>query len=120
MRDFKKYEVWQDSIKLNVKIYSLTKLFPDDEKFGLISQIRRCSVSIASNIAEGASRSSEKEFSRFLEIAQGSCFELETQIIISYNLKLIDEESYKLVINSVLSISKQISGFKKKLKYVNV
>ncbi|MFT4835005.1 MAG: four helix bundle protein [Parvicella sp.] len=116
MRDYKKYEVWQDSIELNVALYSLTDSYPDTEKFGLISQIRRCSVSISSNIAEGSSRSSEKEFSRFLEIAQGSCFELETQILISKLMKFISAEQFEKINGQILSIAKQLSAFKKKLK----
>ncbi len=116
MRDYKKYDVWIASINLNVAIYALTESFPDNEKFGLISQIRRCSVSISSNIAEGASRTSGKEFSRFLEIAQGSCFELETQIIISKHLNLITADQFEVINDQVLSITRQLSGFKRKLK----
>lgn len=116
MRDYKKYDVWISSIELNVAIYAVTDSFPEVEKFGLTSQIRRCSVSISSNIAEGASRSSEKEFSRFLEIAQRSCFEVETQIIISKHLNFITEDQFEAINDQVLSIAKQLSGFKRKLK----
>ena len=82
MRDFRKYTVWQDGIKFVKRIYKFSESLPKDEKFGLISQIKRASVSIPSNIAEGCSRNSEIEFKRFLEIALGSAFELETQLII--------------------------------------
>lgn len=91
MRDFTKYDIWKDGIENSIKIYSLTKSFPDEEKFGMTSQIRRASISIASNFAGGCSRTSEKDFKRFLEVALGSAFELKTQLIISYKLKYIEE-----------------------------
>ncbi len=116
MRGYKKYLVWQDSIKLTSEIYQLTRSFPDEEKFGLTNQIRRATISIASNIAEGASRSSEKDFSRFLEIAQGSSFEVDTQLLISKNLNLIEESDYKQLSEKLNSIAKQLAGLKKKLK----
>ena len=68
MRDFTKYEVWTDGIDLSVITYEITESFPDDEKFGISSQLRRAAISITSNFAEGCSRSSEKEFKRFVEI----------------------------------------------------
>ena len=116
MRDYKNYTVWQESIELTSEVYELTKKFPDDEKFGLISQIRRSAVSIPSNIAEGASRSSIKDFSRFLEVAQGSGFELDTQLLIAENLNLISEMEYDSVNKKLISIGKQIAGLKKSLK----
>ena len=86
MRDFTKYEVWVDGIEIAIEIYELTKGFPDDKKFGLIAQLRRASISISSNIAEGCSRSSEKDFKRFIETALGSAFEFKTPLIISFKL----------------------------------
>jgi len=80
MRDFRKLEIWKDSIQLVEEVYSITRKFPDTEKFGLTSQMNRSAISIPYNIAEGCSRSSIIEFSRFLEIALGSSFELETQL----------------------------------------
>ena len=85
-RDLK---VWIDSINLVTKIYTFTNNFPKEELFGITSQIRRAAVSIPSNIAEGAARTSKKEFLNFLSIALGSASELETQIMISRNLKYI-------------------------------
>jgi len=78
----KDLEVWKRSIDLVIKIYDLSKRLPSDEKFGLLSQIKRSSISIPSNIAEGAGRKSTKEYLRFLDIANGSLSELETQLII--------------------------------------
>lgn len=116
MRDYKKYEVWLNSVDLVTELYELTKSFPEAEKFGLINQIRRSATSIASNIAEEASRSSVKDFSRFLEIAQGSGFELDTQLLIARNLGLINPGMYLGYSIKIRSITKQLSGLKKTLK----
>ncbi|AWW30759.1 hypothetical protein DN752_11840 [Echinicola strongylocentroti] len=89
MNNYKELNVWKRSIKLAVKIYSVTMGLPVEEKFGLISQMRRSAVSIPSNIAEGSGRNTDKEFSRFLSISYGSLCELETQIIISNELGFI-------------------------------
>ena len=94
MRNFRNLEVWKEAIDLASLVYTLTKKFPKQEQYGLVSQINRCSVSIPSNIAEGCSRSSEKEYSRFLEIAIGSSFEMETQLEISNNLNYLDSETF--------------------------
>lgn len=83
MHRFKELEVWKRSVKLAKTVYQLTKRFPDSERFGLISQLNRCSVSIPSNIAEGAGRNTSGEFKQFLGISIGSLYELETQLIIS-------------------------------------
>ena len=82
-------DLWKKSIDLVTEIYDATKLLPNDEKFSLTNQLRRAAISVPSNIAEGAARQSDKEFLRFLYISLGSIAELETQIIISNNLKLI-------------------------------
>jgi len=116
MRDYTKYKVWVDSVEFSVSIYKMTKGFPVDEKFGLISQMRRSSVSIASNIAEGASRSSEKEFSRFVEIAMGSSFEVKTQLIISQKLEYIKGEVFSNLLLKVDEISKQLNALRTTLK----
>jgi four helix bundle protein len=83
--------VWQESIALVKDIYAATKTFPDDEKFGLTSQMRRAAVSLPSNIAEGAGRGSQREFAQFLVIARGSLSELETQLIIAKELNYLNE-----------------------------
>lgn len=83
---YQKLEVWQKSIELVLKIYSVTKLFPREEMFGLVSQMRRSSISIPSNVAEGFGRKNAKENKQFVNIAYGSALELETQIIISEKL----------------------------------
>ena len=86
MKTHRDLKVWQNSLDLVTEIYKLTKAFPNSETFGLACQIQRSAVSVPSNIAEGAARNSNKEFSRFLSIALGSLAELETQLIISKNI----------------------------------
>lgn len=116
MRDYTKYKVWNDSINLDMVIYNLTKEFPSDEKFGLISQLRRAAVSIPSNIAEGCSRSSEKEFNRYLEISIGSSFEVKTQLIIAQKLNFGDQNMLDKALEIVDSISRQINALRNKVK----
>jgi four helix bundle protein len=114
MHNYKNLEVWKRSVELATQIYSLTDHYPKEEKYGLVSQIRRCSVSISSNIAEGAGRGSDKEFKLFLNYALGSCFELETQLLISINLGLIAEEIQKDVLNELTEMQKMIYSLIKK------
>lgn len=89
LRSYKDLEVWKVSMSLVTRIYEVARSFPTDEKFGLTSQIKRAAISIPSNIAEGASRKSTKEFIQFLYISNGSLSELETQIELAFNLKFI-------------------------------
>lgn len=100
-------------------IYELTTSFPDVEKFGLVSQMRRCSVSIPSNIAEGSGRSSEIEFKRFLEISLGSSFELETQIQLSVQLGFSKMDSIHDLLMKLNSLQKQINNLISKIKRDN-
>lgn len=108
----KDLEAWKKSIELVVTVYSEVKNFPEDEKFGLISQIKRAAISIPSNIAEGAARNSDKEMIRFLDISLGSLAELETQFIIAENLGYIKENELCKKINEISAI---IAGLKKYL-----
>ena len=110
MRNFRNLEIWKKSIELVQKVYKLTKKYPDEEKFGLISQMQRASVSISSNIAEGCSRNSEIEFKRFLEIAIGSAFELETQLIIGNRLNYHSEVMQSEMIEDLHSLQKQTNS----------
>jgi four helix bundle protein len=91
IHNFKELLVWQKSMDLAVFTYTLTGFFPKEEKYGLISQIQRCAVSIPSNIAEGSGRVSSKEFQHFLSISMGSSFELETQITLAFRFNYISE-----------------------------
>lgn len=115
MHNFKKLDIWGKSMDLVTEIYQVTNLFPNNERFGLTSQMQRSAVSIPSNIAEGSAKSSNKDFSRFLEMSIGSSFELETQIILATNLKYIDSENSFAIQNKISEIQKMIIGFKNKL-----
>lgn len=119
MQNYKDLKIWEKLFNLIFDIYQLTKVFPSDEKFGLISQIRRYAISIPSNIAEGHGRRSNKEFARFLNIAIGSANELETQILISEKLKYITLENSIKNIDNINQIIKMIMAFKNKLLTIN-
>ncbi len=116
MHRFKDLEIWKQSRLFCTHIYNVTSSFPEDEKFGLISQLRRASISIPSNIAEGASRSSNKEFARFLEITIGSCYEIQPQLIIANDLGFLKVEELNSLIPKIESIIKMTSKFKSTLK----
>lgn len=113
--NFKNLNIWKLSIELADEIYPITESFPKNEEFGLKSQIRRCAVSIASNIAEGSSRTSQKDFNRFLEISLGSLYELQTQIIISSRRDYIEQSKFELIENKITELQRMISGFQKTL-----
>ena len=116
MKNFKQLNVWQKSMSLVVQSYRLSKTLPGDEKFGLISQMNRASVSIPANIAEGSSRKSDKDYARFLEIALGSSFELETLVLIIQLLEMAPEEKTDAIIVEITEIQKMLSNFIKRLQ----
>lgn len=116
MANFKELLVWQKSIDFVTKMYKATEVFPKDEMYGLASQIRRASVSIPSNIAEGNSRRSKPDYLQFLKIARGSCAELETQLIISKNLGFLNEADYLKLNIDIIEISKMLNGLINSLK----
>ena len=115
MRNFRKYDLWQDAIYLVDEIYKLVAVFPNTEKYGLQSQMTRAAISIPSNIAEGSARESEKDFARFIQMALGSAYELETQLIISVRQDYLSKEYSKEVLDQIQSIQKRLLGLKKKL-----
>jgi four helix bundle protein len=110
MRDFRKFDVYKRSIVFVKTIYNLTANLPSHEKYGLVSQLTRSAVSIPSNIAEGSSRRSEKDFSRFIEIALGSAFEVETQLLISKEIDYISIIDYTELIKELTIIQKQLNA----------
>lgn len=116
IRNYKDLKVWQKGIKLVTEIYKITKNFPDDEKFGLVNQMRRNAVSIPSNTAEGRERGHTNEFIRFLYISLGSCAELETQLVISNKLGYIDSKIYDRLSEMLNYITRMISNLIKSLK----
>ncbi len=115
MRNFRKYDIWTDGIDFSIEIYRITSSFPSDERFGLISQMRRAAVSVPSNIAEGSSRKSNLEFSRFIEIALGSSFELETQLIISRQQKYISTEAMDVLLPPLQSLQRRLNALRNTL-----
>lgn len=110
--NFKEMKIWQEAMKVVKSTYFLTAQLPSDEKFGLISQINRCAVSIPSNIAEGSGRSTEKDFLNFLNISLSSSFELETQLILANEIFNLDVEDLSLKVNE---LQRMIVGFKKSI-----
>ncbi|MGN7757449.1 four helix bundle protein [Chryseobacterium sp. 22532] len=116
MHNFEKLLFWQKSIELAKEVYIVCTELPKDEKFGLISQIKRSAVSIPSNIAEGAGRNNDSEFYHFLGIANASSFELQTQLILTRELNLLDAQKVNSLISSINEIQRMIYTFKSNLK----
>ncbi len=116
MRSHNNLDAWKKSIDFVVEIYKVTDRFPRDERFGLTSQIRRASVSIAANIAEGAGRKSDKEFLQFLSHAQGSASEVETELLIAYRLGFVIGKEYEMLFESLDNIGRMITGLSNHLK----
>jgi four helix bundle protein len=114
---YKNLKIWQSSMQLAKNLYEVTKQFPSEEKFGLISQLRRAVVSIPSNIAEGYCRSGQKEKVHFLSISIGSLAEVETQIILSQELGYIDKTISETLLEQVISIQKQTVSLRTKMLY---
>lgn len=110
MRNFKELDIWKESKVLAKEIYLLTNSLPLDEKFGLTSQIKRCVISIPSNIAEGAAKDSQKDFLRFLQISLGSCFELESHLLLCIDLNLLEKEITEIHLTSIERLQKRISS----------
>jgi four helix bundle protein len=116
---FEKLIVWQKSRNLAVPINKVTKEFPKDEIFGMISQMRRCSISIASNVAEGSGRHTAKDKARFTEIAYSSALELINQLIISLDLEYVSEKNYLTIRNEIEEITFMLDSlYKAQLKGV--
>lgn len=112
MHNYKALKVWNASRELCKNLYLVTNSFPSFEKFGIIIQIRKAAVSVPSNIAEGASRSSKKEYARFLEISIGSLYELETQLLISSDLSYIDQIQVDQLISQIDEIIRMAVKFR--------
>ncbi|MES2795688.1 MAG: four helix bundle protein [Bacteroidota bacterium] len=115
MRNFQELSIWVKSHELTLKIYLLTKLYPKDELFGLVSQMRRSSTSIPTNIAEGCGRNTNPDFKRFLTIATGSVSELEYQCILSKDLNYISNETFVNLQSEIIEIRKMIFSFMNKV-----
>ena len=116
MSDFRKILVWQKAMALTTKIYNNSQKFPKEEIFGLTSQLRRSAISIPSNIAEGIGRDSKNELLRFLTIAMGSLFELQTQLEIAKNINFLKEEEFNNMYEDSREIERMLVAFIKKNK----
>jgi four helix bundle protein len=116
MKDFKKQKVWQRSHQLTLDIYKATSNFPREELYGLTNQIRRACASIPANIAEGCGRSSEADFSRFLQIAMGSATELEYHLLLAYDLGILNDTDYENLSRETIEVKQMLTSFIKKLK----
>lgn len=116
MRNFKQLKIWQKGFEIASECFGLVQTFPKEERFGISNQITRAGVSSSSNIAEGGSRSSEKDYKRCLEIALGYCFELETQVLIASSVKYGNGEALNSLLKKIDEEQKMIISFINKLK----
>ncbi len=110
VRSYKDLKVWQTGCELVKSVYKVSSLFPQEERYGLSQQIRRAAVSVPSNIAEGYGRGSTAEYLRFLRIARGSLYEIETQLILSRNLDFCDDNQYQSISAQIVECSKMLQG----------
>jgi len=116
VKTYKDLIVWQKSMCLVTEIYKATKSFPEEEKYGLTSQIRRSAVSVPSNIAEGYGRNSTNDYLRFLQISISSLYEMQTQIEIAYNLKYLSTDKFQHPYDSSREIERMLSSLIRKIK----
>src|SRR4030042_2650548 len=112
----KKLDVWQAAMKVAQMVYQLTNTFPSEERFGLVTQMRRAAVSIPSNIAEGAARQGKREFKNFVSMAQGSLSELDTQLDLTILLGYISEDDVKEIEGQLLRVDKMLTGLIRSLE----
>lgn len=116
MRDFKKLIIWQRAMDVVNAVYQVVEKFPKEERYGLRSQVTRCAVSIAANIAAGSAKSSQKEYKHYTEIALGSSYELETHMLIIERLKWLEEKEAKGILKLIEEEQRMLSSFIEKLK----
>lgn len=116
MKDFKKLKVWEKSHHLALKIYGVTAKFPKEELYGLTSQMRRSSISIPTNIAEGCGRNRDTELNRFFEIAMGSASELEYLVLLARDLNFLGKEECNTLMNEITEVKRMLASFIQKLK----
>jgi len=116
MKDFRNLKVWEKSHQLTLSVYDKTKQFPREELYGLTSQIRRACSSIPANIAEGCGKSTDPDFSRFLQIAFGSANELEYHLILARDLQYLGIEDYAIVAEALIEVKKMIASLIAKIR----
>ena len=115
MHNYKNLKIWHEAMDLVTEVYSLTKKFPEQERYGLTNQLQRAAVSIPSNIAEGTSRASQKEFKHYLSISMESAFEVTTQLELSFRLSYINEEEKDRILSLNDLLQRKIQSFSKQL-----
>jgi four helix bundle protein len=118
-KEYYDLDVWKEAKELSLEVYKLTSQFPTEEQFALTSQMRRSAISIPSNIAEGCGRNTPKDTLRFLSIARGSLYELETQLILSNDLRYTDSDTLNQLLEKVKTCKKLINGFAKYYKQLS-
>ncbi|MCX6319847.1 MAG: four helix bundle protein [Bacteroidetes bacterium] len=116
MKNFKKLLIWQKGFQIAISSFKLVSSFPKEEKYGISSQITRAAVSIVSNIAEGSSRNSTKDYKRFLEMSLGSAYELETQLMIAQAVNFGNKEEKELLLKDIVEEQKMLIGFMRKIE----
>lgn len=116
MKNFRDLQIWHRSHALTLDVYRITRDFPKSELYSLVSQMRRTSSSIPTNIAEGCVRNTEKDFARFLDNAMGSASELEYQLILAYDLQYIPQETYDKTNSELTEIKRLLNAFIQKLR----
>jgi len=109
--NFKKLKIWEEGMNIVDETYLMIRKFPDFERFNLTSQLIRCAVSIPSNISEGTSKSSDRHFNKYLEDSLGSAFEWETQLIVAYRQKYINQKKFSVLESKIQQLQRMISGF---------
>ena len=114
--NFRDLDVWKKSIGFVSRVYTITNSFPSSELYGIVSQMQRAAISIPSNIAEGAGRDSNSDFSRFISIAEGSAYEIETQITIAHEILYLNDKDYNSLLMDIQEIQRMLSGLKRSLQ----
>jgi four helix bundle protein len=116
MKDFRELGVWRKAHELTLEVYRITAAFPSEERYGLTRQLRRCSASIAANLAEGCGRTGDAEFARFCTIAMGSASELEYHLLLAKDLQLISPKAHQPLSSRTTEVKRMLSGMLKALK----
>ncbi len=116
MQDFRNLDVWKRSHELTLAVYRATKLFPDDERFGLTSQLRRVASSIPSNLAEGCGRGSDPDFGRFVQHAMGSASEVEYEFLLAKDLQYLDDSKHAVINDEITGIKRMLAALLRKIR----
>jgi four helix bundle protein len=116
MRPHQRLDLWKRSMDFVVAIYRVTEQFPKEEKFGLTSQLRRAAVSVGANVAEGAAKTSTKDFRRYLSNSQGSTSEIETELLIALRLNYLDEADFLILTKDLDDVGRMITGLSRSLQ----